>query len=295
MHTHSECLPCFITQALETARLGGADPEIEQTLLRQIMSNLSTIDFSVTPPEIAVDIHQMIMQMTNNHDIYAQIKKTCNQKAMELYPYLKEKVNSSSAPLETAGRMSIAGNIIDFGVSGAHRNMSMATAVEEALSVPLAVNDLPKLTGLLEDAKRVLYICDNAGEIVFDRVFIETIGPERVTCAVKSRPILNDAMRFDAEFVGLSSVVPVIESGMGLPGTVLEQTTPEFQRYYEEANVVIAKGQGNFETMNRLHKDGLFFLLRAKCPVVARVVGSEIGGLIVKAALPSQRRVQTPA
>lgn len=284
MHTCSECIPCFLQQIIEASRRSGADPEMEQTILRRVTERLSRVDFSLTPPETARELHGIVREITGTQDAYASAKVECNAMAMELVPFLRDKIAASPAPLETAIRAAIAGNIIDFGVYGAHRDMSLKSAVEEALRVPLAVDDLQELLTRLRDAKRVLILCDNTGEIVCDKLLVEAIGPERVICAVKSRPILNDALMEDARAVGLTDVVTVIENGMDLPGLVLERATPEFRKVFDNADVIISKGQGNFETLNRLRRDGLFFLLRAKCMIVARELGVDVGGLIVKAS-----------
>jgi uncharacterized protein with ATP-grasp and redox domains len=131
----------------------------------------------------------------------------------------------------------------------------------------------------VNDAREILYIADNAGEIVFDRLLIERLPIEKVTVAVKGSPVINDVTMEDALVAGLPRIVEVIDNGSDAPGTILESCSGYFQERFEKADLVIAKGQGNYETLSDIDKN-IFFILKAKCPVIARDIGCEVGQMI---------------
>ena len=187
-------------------------------------------------------------------------------------------------PFVTAVRLAIAGNVIDFGLRRAEEEVYLSEAVRDALGHPLAVDDTGALRRALEHAGRVLYIGDNAGEIVFDQVLIENLpNALRPTFVVRGIPIINDVTLEDAAEVGMEEVADVVSSGSAVPGTIIEEAPPEFRRLFDRADVVIAKGQGNYETLSGSRKRNLFFLLKAKCPVIAAHIGCELGGMVVEA------------
>jgi hypothetical protein len=133
----------------------------------------------------------------------------------------------------------------------------------------------------VNNANKVLYLADNAGEIIFDRFLIEQIGVDKITLAVKGSPVINDATIDDAKAAGLTEIVKVIDNGDDAPGTILETCSDEFRQYFENADMIISKGQGNYETLSRINKN-IFFILKAKCPVIARDIGCEIGHMILQ-------------
>ena len=123
-------------------------------------------------------------------------------------------------------------------------------------------------------------LADNAGEIVFDRLLIEQLPIDRVTVAVRGYPVINDATLDDAETAGLTDIVDVISNGSDAPGTLLDDCSEAFRSRFEEADLIIAKGQGNYETLAQSPRP-IFFLLRVKCPVVARDLDYPVGSMVV--------------
>ena len=225
-------------------------------------------------------IHRMIKKLTGVQDAYLQVKNRFNKLALEMYPELRERITNSNEPLETAVRLAIAGNIIDLGVKTGLAESEIEETITKSLTDPLQAKHLGKFKNATNQAKDILYLGDNAGEIVFDRLLIELLPKENITFVVKAHPIINDATIEDALIAGLTDIVNVIDNGSDAPGTILENCSQDFQHRFEKADLIIAKGQGNYETLSDVNKN-IFFILRAKCPVVARHLGCEIGSMIL--------------
>lgn len=278
MKTHIECIACLVKQAVEIAQ-EHIPQQKQDTFIRTILERISKMDYSDPPPLMATQMYSLVRGLTGVIDPYAGVKKYYNEKALGLYPEFARLVGSSHDPLETALRIAVAGNIIDFGM-GTRDSIQIKETVDRALSARFAINDIGSLRERLTDASTILYLADNAGEIVFDRLFIEQLGPKRVVCAVRHEPIINDATMDDAGQAGLCSVCRVISSGSPSPGTPLHLCSQEFRRLFVRADVVIAKGQGNFETLSRPGRD-VFFLFMVKCPVISREAGVPVGSFVV--------------
>ena len=256
-----------------------ADQALQRQLLNRVLDMLVGLPFNTTPPEIAHKVHALVREETGVHDPFHAAKKASTQQALSLFPDLKKKVQNSPHPLETAVRLSIAGNIIDLGVEDTHDDLE--DTVIRVLEAPLAIDHLAALRERLRAVKEVLYLADNAGETVFDRVLIDAL-PVPATYAVKDGPILNDATREDALEAGVDkSAHAIISNGSRAPGTVLRLCSDDFQDHFENAPLVIAKGQGNYETLSGAG-DRVFCLLQVKCPVIGRDLDAPMGGLIVR-------------
>jgi len=278
MKTYFECIPCLIRQTFEAARLTTDDKAIHEQVIRKILRAASEMNLRESPPFMAQRIHRLIRQMTGDNDPYRDIKDRFNHFALELYPELKERVERSRTPLDTAIRLAIAGNIIDSGVN-LHINETLVhNSIEHALTSPLA-GDPEQFRKAVSKANDILYLADNAGEIVFDRLLIEQMPSEKITLVVKGSPVINDACLADAQATGIADLVEVIDNGSDAPGTILDECSEEFKRRFENADLIIAKGQGNYETLSDVKKD-IFFVLKAKCPVIAHHIGCEVGSLV---------------
>ena len=276
MHTYLDCYPCFMRQALSAARRAGATEELQHRLLLKTMEHLRGLSPDATPPEMAADIHRLVRQETGNTDPYREAKHGATRQALVRYPELKRLVAASSTPLETAARIAIAGNIIDLGVADSY---DLEEALRRVMTQPLAIDGSSKLRQALKEARQVLYLADNAGETVFDRVLIETL-PLPVTYAVKSAPVLNDATREDAIAAGIDGVAEVIDNGSDAPGTLLGQCSATFRERFASAELILAKGQANYESLSTMAAP-VFFLLQAKCAVIARDLGIDTGEIAI--------------
>jgi uncharacterized protein with ATP-grasp and redox domains len=277
MKTYLDCYPCFLRQALDAARYSGADDDQQRAVLLLVLDALRSLDPASTPPEIGDVIHSIVRRETGAADPYARAKKEATQQAVALYPQLKALVVEAPDPLEAAVRLAIAGNIIDLAPGSSY---DLWATVERVLEQPFAVDDGPAFRQALASADGILYLADNAGETVFDRVLVETLG-QPVTYAVKGGPVLNDATVGDAVAAGLDQAAEVVSTGSDAPGTVLHLCSAEFRRRYDEAQMIVAKGQANYETLSG-EGDRLFFLLQTKCPVLARDVGVSEGSIVLK-------------
>ncbi len=281
MQTYLDCYPCFVRQALEAARLATDDERIIRRVLDGTLAILQEIDLRSTPPQIGAAVHRLVREVTGNPDPYRALKRASTEHALALYPALVQRVADSDDPFATAARLAIAGNIIDLGVPDApYDGEALRDDIETVLRTPLTVNDLEALRAEVGGATRVLYLGDNAGETVFDRLFIGQIAAP-VTYVVKATPVLNDAVLEDALQAGLDEVATLLDGGFDAPGTLLEHASPALRQAWEDASVVIAKGQGNFEALSQT-PGRVFFLLRAKCAVIARHLGLPQGSLILK-------------
>ena len=280
MKTYFDCISCFVRQALDASRMITSDEDIHEQVLRKVILLLGEMDLRQTPPAMGQKIHKIIREITNNPDPYLEIKNHFNSLALEMYCELKQQIENSADPFETAVRLAIAGNIIDFGVDGELEQAKIEKTIKESLTDKLDIKSLEEFKAAITKAKDILYLGDNTGEIVFDKLLIEQLPLDKITFAVRSAPVINDATMADALSVGLTKIVNVIENGDDAPGTILENCSDEFCQRFERADLIIAKGQGNYETLSEVDKN-IFFLLRAKCPVIARHLNCECGSMVI--------------
>jgi len=281
MRTYLDCYPCFLRQALSAARQTGADDAQQHAIIGATLALLQTLPPGKTPPEIGYAVHRIVRERMGHGDPYRDIKAQSTRAALALYSRLKTLVAASADPLETAVRVSIAGNIIDFALTD--ELADLGSVVERVLAAPFAVNDMTALRTALQAADRVLYLADNAGETVFDRVLIEMLGLP-VTYVVKGGPTLNDATREDALAAELETCAAIIDNGSDAPGTILHLCSEAFHQIYAAAPLIIAKGQANYETLSEAGPR-VFCLLQIKCPVIARDLGAPVGGVVVRQSL----------
>ena len=287
MKVQLDCIPCLQRQTLDAVRLITKDISMQEKILRRVIAELESSDWTGTPPELAHIVHGIIKKESNIDDPYKDVKRQYNDLALGLYSELKQTVDNSTDPILTALRLAIAGNIIDFGAGS---QFDLNETISKVLERDFAVNDFQKLVVTLEGTKTLFYLADNTGEIVFDRILLETILEKyrinEVLFGVKGTPIINDAMIEDAEYVGINKLrgVKLIKIGAGVPNTGLERNSKEFQNMLNNVDLVISKGQGNYEALSK--HGGIFFLLIAKCPIIAKDLNVEIGDIILKQTEP---------
>lgn len=256
------------------------DPAVHEHVVRETLRLMAEMPLDRSPPWMGQQIHRLLREATRNPDPYHEVKKHSNALTLTLYPMLKDRIRTSADPFATAVRLAIAGNVIDFGCRSSLDDDEIHKAIEDAMgrsSDEVAIDDLRRA---VEEAHDILYLADNAGEIVFDRLLIEEMPTDRITLAVRGSPVINDATREDAEVAGLGSLVTVMDNGSDVPGTILDSCSPSFRTRLEQCDLIIAKGQGNYETLGGTGRN-IFFLFKAKCPVIARDVGCEVGHTVV--------------
>jgi damage-control phosphatase, subfamily I len=279
METRIECFPCFLRQVVIALKQVCPLPGLQEEIMLGALSILQAADMNRTPAHTGTLMHRMIRERLGA-DPFDKVKKEYNEIAMVMYPALKGRVSISKDPLWTAARLAIAGNIIDFGI---FTSVDINHSIENALKDAIAVDQYDSFSEAIEEADNVLYLLDNAGEIVFDRLLIEELihKGKRVRAVVKGSPVLNDATMDDARQIKLTEICDVLDNGSDAIGTVLEWTSPEFQTNFHSADLIISKGQGNFETISGNGKSG-YFLFQAKCDVISNDLGLSPGSMILK-------------
>jgi len=253
--------------------------EIREKTLRAVLKYLSTIDFHHSPPAMARQIHKLIREQSGISDPYLTEKQRDQQLAMQLLPQLEQQVLMADNKLRAAVLVAIAGNSIDHGVYHGMTVEQILTSVEQALEVPL-LGDLDNFAASIAKAESILYLGDNAGEIVLDKILLNQLPLDKTTFAVRGGPIINDATYAEAQQAGITELVTVIDNGDISPGTILNNCDPAFVALFNKADMIIAKGQGNYETLSD-NKANIFFLLKTKCPVIAADIGCSMGSALL--------------
>ncbi len=281
MRVHPDCFPCFFRQAVIAFRLSKKDESRFEAVIKGIMPELQKADLSKSPAHATTFMHRRIREILEA-DPFKKIKSDYNRLAMEVCDSLSGVLQSSPDPLFTAARLAIAGNIIDFGI---FTSIDIDATVEKALGGPIACDDYDAFRKAVDKSAGILYLVDNAGEIAFDRTLIEVLKKmgKDVTVAVKGSPVLNDATIEDARETGITEICRVVDNGSDCIGTILDMTSAGFREIYENAELVISKGQGNFETLMD-EKKNIFFLLQSKCEVVSRELGLPVKSMLLKRA-----------
>jgi uncharacterized protein with ATP-grasp and redox domains len=275
-----DCIPCAIGSLITLFKKGLVTTEKQEQMMRAFLEYLSKIEYNQSPPQLGREMHRIIRQILNNPDPYYDIKQEFNRLMLEYYPDLKKMVDQADNPFQMALRLAIAGNVIDYGPN---HPFDINKTLEQAKSIVLAIDDSRALQTSLSQAKTLLYLGDNAGEIVMDRIFLETIDHPNVYFAVRGAPIINDALIEDAELAAIHKITNLITNGDDAPGTILENTSVEFKDIFEQADLVISKGQGNYEGLQGIDKN-IYFVLMTKCDHVANYLGVKKGDFVVKLA-----------
>ena len=275
MITALDCMACLVRQSLDAARMVSNDPVVHEQIMREVLEWTARMDLKLAPPVLAQRIHRRLREITGVNDPYRAAKDQGNRMALALLPELESVVDHSPEPLVMALRLAMAGNVIDLGASSAITPAGLERAVRQAMTEPLT-GPLAEFKRAVDEARTILYLADNAGEIVFDRLLIKQLRPPRVTVAVRGAPVINDATIEDARGAGLGEMVALIENGSDAPGTLLEDCSETFRRHYEMADLIIAKGQGNFETLSQEARN-IFFVFKVKCTVIAAHLGLPVG------------------
>lgn len=283
MKTKPECFPCFFKQAIIASRMAGADIKQQEKVLTETAGILYTASCDRDPPYIATGIFHKVNEIMGTVDPYLNVKDHYNKIVAEKYEELLNIIQSDADPLRAAVKLSIAGNIIDFGIM---EEFDLDKVIQETRGMVPAADDYQVMKKILSQAKRLLFITDNAGEIGFDRLLIDEIHrlnkELQVTVAVKKIPIINDATVYDAQFFGLDVANKLIDNGSHHIGTYLPSCSSAMIESFNRADIIIAKGQANWESLEDQATDKIFFLLKAKCTCVADVLGVKMGDILIK-------------
>lgn len=291
MRAYMDCVPCYLKQVISALKELGVDDDKGQKILSDlapVVSQLAKSGGHATPAENSSVVLHAAYQLLGNGDPFQKAKEDSNQAALQLLPQLREVVRNSRDPLFTAFKVAVAGNIIDMGILPEY---NLEESIDQALTIDFARNDYQSFREKLQHASRVLIIGDNSGEIAFDRLLVEELVRfgVAVTYAVKGGPILNDATMDDARQVGMDRVARVISNGNHFLGTVANRCSVKFLAEFRKADVVISKGQANYETLESttLAGDKTFFVLRAKCDIVADSMKVKLGNIVLMQNQPN--------
>ncbi len=272
-----DCIPCSLRQALSVARRVSGDEWVHAKVLKRVMSEMSHTDLSRSPAEVTFEALEIASKLLGGRDAFAEDKRRHNELVQGLLPDLRRQVAESSDSLSIAARLAIAGNIMDLGVAS---EIDARAEIDRAIETKLAIDDLGAFREAVRSAKSVFYVLDNAGEAVLDRLLIEQFRRKDVTCLVRYAPVLNDVTEADAIEAGLAEVAVLRSPGAPMLGFVPNLADPEVRELFVKADLVIAKGQANIETLFGVDRE-VFFFLRAKCPVVAAALGVREGDAVL--------------
>lgn len=275
MRTSLDCLVCYMKQARSIGQLANADAAAQRRLCDEAGHFIAAVDTELSPPENAITLYAAFGRVLGSDDPFARVKRESNELALSLREEIRRKIEAADDPLRAAVRAAIGGNIIDYA---AQHSFDAAQTMQDCFTRDFVVDDYPALRAAISNGRRVLYLCDNCGEIVFDCLLIKQLlrlGCQ-VTAAVRGGPIINDATLDDARLCGMEQLCPVISSGIACPGTPLALCSEEFRAQFHAAALIISKGMGNFETLSETAAP-IFFLFTVKCGQVARHLTERLG------------------
>ncbi len=275
-----DCIPCIVRQALSAARHATDDVDIHRRVVDDVLRSLAEMPLTKTPAEHSDVAYEVARQVTGVDDPYADARRRSNEEAAKFYPKLAAMAEAASDPIYAAVRIAVAGNVIDLGIGSP---VSIEEEVARIAHVPFARDDYDAFRRRLEAARRILYVGDNAGEIFFDKVLLGEIAKlddKKMTFVVKGAPAINDAVMEDAEAAGIDAFARVITTGCGRIGTPWDDVSDEFREVFAASDLIISKGQGNLETLDDV-PGPVFFILKAKCTVVAAQLGVRLGDLVL--------------
>ena len=281
MNMKPDCFACLYTQMLRVSKALECDEMCGTKLMEESAARIARLDPKQTPPEAAAILYPALSEMLEKEDLYAKQKAESTERAAELIPWVEKRVREAGDPLDAALRAAVAGNVIDFATEV---SFELEAEIEKIFDAVFSVDDKGEFLRRLADAKHVAVLGDNTGEHLFDKVMIATFRRHFPDLAidyfVRGRPIINDVTLKEAKAAGMDEVAKIVDSGVDTPGFLYERASHEAQKRYDAADLILAKGMGNFECMESWADERVFFLFKVKCGVVAAKIGKEIGDLV---------------
>ena len=277
------CVGCIINQSLKVANAIKADEVLTDKLVSEVTKSSKDFSFSLTPPEVATDVYEMMAVIANKKDLYDEVKAHSTQKALEFVPFLQYKIDNSKDKLLTAVKVAIAGNVIDLA---AEVEFDLADEVEKIFDTHFDYDDFERLKSSLQEARTLLVIGDNVGEHIFDYLFIQTLKELYpllyISYMVRGNPIINDVTMKEAKEAGFDKLCNLVDSGVNTPGFTYDRANEESKRLFDTADLVITKGMGNYECLSPARRTNMAYLLKVKCSVVASSLEKNIGDIVCK-------------
>ena len=285
MTIDKECVACIINQSVRVADTINASKTLKNELTSSVEVMSKDFSYDDTPPEIASYVYEKMAVIANKTDIYDEVKELSTAKALSFVPLLKNKLKESSDKLLTATKIAVAGNVIDLAAAV---EFDLEEELDKIFHTNFAHDDLEKLRVKLEESSKVLVIGDNVGEHIFDYMFIETLKelyPKiKFSYMVRGNPIINDVTMLEAKEAGFDELCELVDSGVNTPGFTYNRANDYSKELFDNADLVISKGMGNYECMCPSHRKNICFLLKVKCSVVAASLEKNIGDIICKMA-----------
>ncbi len=285
MNIEPECIACIFNQALRVTKELDLNKEESKKILDTAGCMVSSFSFLKTPPQNATPMYEKIAQLLGVEDIYKEQKLSAIKKADSLYGYAKELIKKSTDPFEAATRIAVGGNVLDLA---SEFSFDLEEELESILSAEFAIDHMKHLKEDIKRSKKIVYLADNAGENVFDRLYIETIkdlfSDMRIYYFVRARPIINDICYDDLKNDPIHNCATVVNSGVKTPGIIVEDLNESAKELFFDADTIISKGMGNYECLSDYKELTLYYLLKVKCQVVASSLSLNPGDLVCKSA-----------
>jgi len=285
MNIDPACVECIINQSKRVADAIDADEKLTQEIVNAVEKMAPGFSFKQSPPEVASAVYEKMAELAGKEDLYDEVKKLSTQKAQAFVPYLENEIRDSNEPLLTATKVAVAGNVIDLAAEYA---FDLNEELDKIFHTSFSVNNFSLLQEKLAQASTLLYIADNAGEHIFDLIYVKTIlslYPDiKLTYMTRGNAIINDVTYEEAREAGFDKVCDLVSSGVNTPGFVYERANEHSKELFNNADLILTKGMGNYECLSDAKRKDLFFLLKVKCNVVARSLGKEVGDIICKKA-----------
>lgn len=280
MNLTPECITCIFSQSLRVCKTLGIDKHTTKRVLDRVANMVEDWSFDETPPQIAARVYPQIADILQVDDIYLNYKHQATKKALEFIPFIENMINNSSDRFIAALKVSVAGNVIDLA---AMKQFDLNEEISKIFDLPFSIDDSESLRKELKRSKNLLVVGDNAGEHLFDKVmmhsFKELFPKLNIFYAVRGKPIINDVTKKEAKEAGIDEVAKIIDSGVDTPGLDLNRANKEMLTIFNRADIVLAKGMGNYESLcNTTHT--IYFLLKVKCNVVASSLGATLGDIV---------------
>jgi len=278
-----DCVTCIINQSQRVSEAINADEALSKKIYTTAIAMSKDFSPLQNPPEVATPLYEKMAELAGKKDLYDEVKKASTLKALSFVPLLEAEIDNSNEPLFTATKVAVAGNVIDLA---AEVEFDLHEELDKIFHTEFSVNDFPILQEKLSQASTLLYIADNAGEHIFDKIYIQTIlklyPSLNITYMTRGNAIINDVTFEEAQEAGFEEVCNLLSSGVNTPGFVYERANEASKKLFDEADLIITKGMGNYECLSDYGRKELFFLLKVKCNVVARSLGKNLGDIICK-------------
>ncbi len=281
MKMQPECIQCFFQQADRLLKYLRTSKPKRFKILKQLGNYLFSIEkYDRTPAFYASTMYKILYESVGVKDPYKKVKKEYNKLILEMYPELLKLIKNSRNPIYSALKLSAIGNTIDFGVE---TSLDIKREIQNFEKIEFKKDDFKIFQKLLKNSVKIMLIADNAGEIIFDKLLLETInlaGKYKIVIGVRGAPVINDVTLKDLKDIHFNDNIKIVSNGNAFVGTILDRCSKEFLKEFRESDIIISKGQANFESLNECKSKNIFFLFKAKCEPVAKFLGVQQDSLI---------------